>query len=147
MNEWIVISKKNKNKKRSDGKKFWSTNQVIDKLFFLLKNICDIKSAFLFGSVAKGIHTESSDIDILIIWNKIPSDSAIINLKLDIIKEFDGKNIDLISMKYTGKISIDFDDYDDFNNRICFLENVFIEAMPIIGLVDDIKLSIYIQKN
>lgn len=148
---WILISNKKTKKNVTNKKnKYFSKETIIEKLKnALCFKVLDIKSVFLFGSVAKNKHTESSDIDIMVIWNKNPSVDVINNLKCDIINLFDGKKIDLISMKYTKKIILDIDDdiVSSHENRIFFIENVYIDAISIIGNTDDIKFSFYISKN
>lgn len=56
-----------------------------------------IKSAYLFGSYAKGEATESSDVDILIDAGAIRSYIGISSFRLDLINELDGTDVDVLT--------------------------------------------------
>lgn len=147
-NEWIEVNKKQRGKKTSSIKREIITREdAIHKLKFLSSCVeYNIQSVLLFGSTATGKQTESSDIDVMIIWKHLPKKlESLDELKNKIVKIFNGKKVDLISMEFVDRLVLDLDTMTD--SRACFLQNVLVEAIPIYGSVDDIKFSLYISKN
>lgn len=141
-NGWTIVIKKNKNIKSRKQKYELTKEIIVEKLKYLSKY--DLKTVLLFGSYAKGLQKESSDIDVLIIWNKKVPDYTD-KIKRELLELFERK-VDLISMEYKNK-PIFVDDVNVYDNMLYFLDNVLSEAIPIYGLVDDIKFSSYVCKN
>jgi predicted nucleotidyltransferase len=95
---------------------------------------------FIYGSVAKKTNRASSDVDILIIWNKFLPNTQ--EIKNELKKKF-RKNVDLVSMVYKGKLVLD---ESDSGGNETFLNNIFSECVSVIGDINDIKLSEYVGK-
>ena len=57
-----------------------------------------IKSAYLFGSYARGEATEDSDVDIIIDRGKIDGLIELSGFRLDLIDELNGNDVDVVTM-------------------------------------------------
>lgn len=74
-------------------------NELKNKLFPIFKNY-DVKEAILFGSVAKGVATSKSDIDILV--DSRLKGLSFFGLLYDIVNAT-GKEVDLIDVSQVEK--------------------------------------------
>lgn len=148
--EWIIIKKKTKKNKTSNKIKPIKLIQsdVIEQLKYLQKyNPLDV---FLVGSTARNQHRIDSDIDVMIIWRKSQWND-IITLDIDnhIRKELElifNRKVDLASMIYQGKLTIDTDIESITHNNLLYVNNILPDAIPVIGNVGNIILSKYGRK-
>jgi predicted nucleotidyltransferase len=142
---WTVVKSKKRGSERRDENEN-STKITIDYVRDNLKFLKQYnpRSVFVYGSVAKGTNRPSSDIDILIIWEKkIPKNIAKIKNDIEI---FFKRKVDFVSLFYKGKITFDCDE-NNISQPESFLSNIITECIPIFGDKCDIILSEYIGKN
>jgi predicted nucleotidyltransferase len=135
---------KRKNKKSVEKKSSIKTKLTIEdirnnnKLNNLLNEFRPL-SVVLYGSLAIGKNRTTSDIDLMIIWNKknVPSLEVLENIKKS-IEEIFVTTVDLINMIYMNKQITYVDDiekeyvYKDYY----YIVNVFNEGVIIYGDVD-----------
>lgn len=148
--EWIIIEKKHKKKKTNNKTKSVKLIQsdVVEQLKYLQKyNPLDV---FLVGSTARNQHRIDSDVDVMIIWRKSQWND-IITSDIDnyIRKELEllfNRKVDLASMIYQGKLTIDTDIESITHNNLLYVNNILPDAIPVIGNVGDIVLSKYGRK-
>ena len=93
----------------------------------------------LYGSLAIGKNRTTSDIDLMIIWNKknIPSLEVLESIKLS-IEEIFNTTVDLVNMVYMNKQITFIDDMEQEHlcNDYYYIVNVFNEGVIIYGNED-----------
>lgn len=119
MNDWIEVINKPKIKTQTK-RELLSKSFIIEKLKLLEKY--NPKLVVLYGSYARNEQKESSDIDVLVVWNKLPDTQEI---KQELVKLFNRK-VDLVSMLYKNK-SVDFEYDKDF------IDNIIVDGIIITG--------------
>lgn len=128
-----ILSNKSKNNVKV------SKEDVLNKMISIFEKYKNsMKGCFLYGSTSRNTHTKTSDIDILIIWNKFVSINIATQFKNELEKTF-LKNIDLVCMIHRNKIIYNFNDISTQNE--VFIENVYRDAIPIFGNKRDILFS------
>jgi predicted nucleotidyltransferase len=113
--------------KNQIGGKIIKKDEIINsiemkKIFEQYKNL---KGVVLYGSVARGQNTESSDIDFMLVWKKYGN---IVNDMTDIessLKKIFNKEIELVSIRFNEK---------NFT-KIDYIDNVCTEGIVIYGSV------------
>jgi predicted nucleotidyltransferase len=134
--EWKQVEIKQKNKKII--KNNLTRDQIIDKLKMLEKYTPRL--VVLYGSYSRNQNNSSSDIDILIIWNKMPYNTK--TIKDELVSLFN-KNVDLVSMLFV-KTNKNIQD----TQEIDFLDNILVDGIVIIGTnINDLKFSKIIVKD
>ena len=113
------------------------SDYVILTLGYLLSNIRKLHSSFLFGSTALNKNKYYSDIDILLIWKKMPNTKVISHLK-SLLIDFYGKKIDIVNMEYCNKIV----KYSMSDKN--FIDDIYRYCIPICLKFD--KYDIYFSK-
>lgn len=153
IDDWITIERKPKKNKQNHKQNNKSKikliqSEVLDKLKYLQKY--DPLDVFLVGSTARNQHREDSDIDVMIIWkrsqwNDIIEQDIDNQIKRELEQIFNRK-VDLASMVYQGKLTIDTDIETITHNNLLYVNNVLPDAIPVIGHTGDIVLSKYGRK-
>jgi len=141
---WMLVGSKHIKSIKKHKIIYFDRQSVINKLKYVSQY--NIRSAFLYGSVARGTHNDSSDIDILLIWNKHVPNTIPEKIKHELSSLFQRK-IDLVSMIYKKQLMLDSDIDDEYDQHANFLNNVMSDAIPIYGTIDDIRFSSYASKN
>lgn len=106
----------------------------LKQIFCKYKNL---KGVVLYGSVATGKNKATSDIDIMLVWNKY---NDIFKDMIDIeiqIKKIYNKEIELVSIRYNEKYNIN----DTHNNSIDYINNVCNEGIVLYGRIEGMKDS------
>lgn len=80
----------------------------------------------LFGSTARDTHTINSDVDIAVIWKKLPDDNTLFGIKYQLESMF--KKVDLVNFVRSKKIT----NYDMTPNKD-FIDNVYEDGIVLIG--------------
>jgi len=143
---WKIVQAKKfgtKSTKKCTSIKLLKQNVLIGMQSIFEKHTNNIKCVFLYGSTSRETNTETSDIDILVIWKKNYNSLLAHNLKKEIELLF-FKKVDFASMIYKNKVIYDFNNIRTQNE--CFIENVYRDAVSIFGDRDDILFSIHIGK-
>lgn len=125
-NDGFVKVIRNIKLKKSSIKK----NLVLEKKMVIerIKNILNKYhpyAAYLYGSTARGENKENSDIDLFVIWKKIPKDEIIQQIYNKLYLAFN-RRIDFVNYQYNGK-SIKITSTDT-----CYIKNVIDDAVSII---------------
>ena len=106
--------------------KFMETNvPEIDKILPLIVSLVSPDQIMLFGSYARGDNTEKSDIDLLIIKKDLKNGRELNNI---LYKAFFEKKINIP----IDLISIDFNKYNELNNKIGYIYKTIKEQGKII---------------
>lgn len=131
MDEWKTVERPKRVNKGIPERKV-SQEEVINELSKL--EVYNPVGVFLFGSVARDAHRVSSDVDVLVIWKKqVPSN--IHQIKRDLMNVL-GKRNDLVCMIMGSKEAKS--DY--------FIENIMLEAITVIGDLNDVLNSELVGK-
>jgi len=97
----------------------------IDKILPIIQSIASPDQIILFGSYARGTHTEKSDIDLLILKKKLKGGRGIIQSIYKAFLESEiGIPVDLLA--------IDYDRYLELNNDIGYVYKTIREEGKII---------------
>jgi predicted nucleotidyltransferase len=151
--DFIIIKKKYK--KSVEKKPSIKTKLTIEdiknnyKLYNLLNEYKPL-SVILYGSLAIGKNRMTSDIDLMIIWNKknIPSLEVLENIKKS-IEEIFVTTVDLVNMVYMNKQITYIDDIEQeyLNKDYYYIVNVFNEGVIIYGDYDNNENNCNNDKN
>ncbi len=124
-NEFTLVSHKKRSKKQNYEKPIILNKESVIKI---VNNVL-IKyrpyAAYLYGSVARCQNNENSDVDIFVIWKKIPN-NVIINQIYDELYDIFKRKIDFVNYQYNNK-SIKI----TYSNKH-FIQNVINDAVSII---------------
>ena len=129
MSEWTIVKKEKKPKKEKEVE---IKDRIIykrDELINIIKTVLEPYNPyglFLYGSYAYNRASASSDVDLLVIWEKRIPDSCS-NIKSALVEKL-GKHVDFVNMIYAGKI---VNEKNQSNSN--FLENVYEDCIPIIN--------------
>ena len=132
--KYIINSTNNNKKLTADDIK---NNVIFNNLLNNYKPI----SVILYGSLAIGKNRTTSDIDLMIVWQKksFPLLEVLENIKKSIEEIFD-TTVDLVNMIYMNKQITFIDDIEKEQEYICkdyyYIVNVFNEGVIIYGDVD-----------
>jgi len=132
--KYIINSTNNNKKLTADDIK---NNVIFNNLLNNYKPI----SVILYGSLAIGKNRTTSDIDLMIVWQKksIPLLEVLENIKKSIEEIFD-TTVDLVNMIYMNKQITFIDDIEKEQEYICkdyyYIVNVFNEGIIIYGNKD-----------
>ena len=142
-NDYFTVVKR-KNKKSVEKKPSIKIKLTIEDIknndkFNNLLNEFRPLTVVLYGSLAIGKNRTTSDIDLMIIWNKknIPSPEVLENIKKSIEEIFDTM-VDLVNMVYMNKQITFIDDVEQ--EYMCkdyyYIVNVYSESIIIYGDYD-----------
>jgi predicted nucleotidyltransferase len=132
--KYIINSTNNNKKLTADDIK---NNVIFNNLLNNYKPI----SVILYGSLAIGKNRTTSDIDLMIVWQKksFPLLEVLENIKKSIEEIFD-TTVDLVNMIYMNKQITFIDDIEKEQEYICkdyyYIVNVFNEGIIIYGNKD-----------
>ena len=146
---------KRKNKKSVEKKFSIKTKLTIEDIrnndkFINLLNEYRPLSVILYGSLAIGKNRTTSDIDLMIVWQKknIPSLEVLENIKKSIEKIF-STTVDLVNMVYMNKQITFIDDIEKEQEYLCkdyyYIVNVYNEGVIIYGN-DDKNIILFSEK-
>jgi predicted nucleotidyltransferase len=153
--DFTIVKRKNLKSKciinSTNNKKKLTAEDIKNNVIFnnLLNNYKPI-SVILYGSLAIGKNRTSSDIDLMIIWQKknIPSLEVLENIKKSIEEIFD-TTVDLVNMVYMNKQITFVDDMEKEQEYMCkdyyYIVNVFNEGIIIYGN-DDKNIILFSEK-
>ena len=105
-------------------------------------------SVILYGSLAIGKNRTTSDIDLMIVWQKksIPSLEVLENIKKS-IEEIFITTVDLVNMVYMNKHKTFIDDIEQYLNKdYNYIINVFNEGIIIYGN-EDKNIILFSEKS
>ena len=152
--DFIIVKKKYK--KSVENKPSIKTKLTIEdiknnyKLYNLLNEYSPL-SVILYGSLAIGKNRTTSDIDLMIVWQKksIPSLEVLENIKKS-IEEIFITTVDLVNMVYMNKQITFIDNIEKKQEYLCkdyyYIVNVFIEGIIIYGN-DDKNIILFSEKS
>jgi len=151
--DFTIVKRKNKKtvKVETSIKTKLTAEDIKNNIIFnnLLSNYKPI-SVILYGSLAIGRNRTTSDIDLMIIWQKknIPSLEVLENIKKSIEEIFD-TTVDLVNMIYMNKQITFIDDMEQEQEYMCkdyyYIVNVFNEGIIIYGN-DDKNVILFSEK-
>jgi predicted nucleotidyltransferase len=147
---------KRKNKKTLKVETSIKTKLTIEDIknndkFINLLNSYNPLSVILYGSLAIGKNRTSSDIDLMLVWQKknIPSLEVLENIKKSIEEIFERK-VDLVNMVYMNKQITYVDDIEQEQKYLCkdyyYIINVYNEGVIIYGK-DDKNIILFSEKS
>jgi predicted nucleotidyltransferase len=143
--DFTIVKRKNSKSKSisnttNNKKKLTLEDIKNNDMFNKLLNKYSPLSVILYGSLATGKNRISSDIDLMIIWQKksIPSLEVLQNIKKS-IEEIFITTVDLVNMVYMNKQITFIDDIEQeyLNKDYYYIVNVFNEGVIIYGDYDN----------
>lgn len=133
--DFITITRKKKIRNKTN-----SVNNILliddiknNTLFTELLKKYNPYMVLLYGSTARKQNKEHSDIDLMFIWKNNQIKYNFEDIKNQ-IKNIFSKNVDMINLIY---ISNKYKKYINHNDSFdCFLNNIYIDAISIYGIID-----------
>lgn len=144
MDGFIVVEKKLRTRRRPgarsevDVEPRVNLDEIRDSIVSALVALRPV-GVFVYGSVAKGTSRDHSDVDIMLILRKVPSDEELMEKATELTR-VTGRSVDLVVMKYRDRL------VTHHSSDVCFLDNVRAEAVSLLGNVKDIDLSVKVGK-
>ena len=151
--DFTIVKRKNKKsvEKKSSIKTKLSAEDIKNNVIFNnLLNEYKPLSVILYGSLAIGKNRTTSDIDLMIVWQKksIPSLEVLENIKKS-IEEIFITTVDLVNMVYMNKQITFIDDIEQEQEYLCkdyyYIVNVYNEGVIIYGN-DDKNIILFSEK-
>ena len=152
--DFTIVKRKNKKtvKVETSIKTKLTTEDIKNNVIFNnLLNEYSPLSVILYGSLAIGKNRTTSDIDLMIVWQKksIPSLEVLENIKKSIEKIFI-TTVDLVNMIYMNKQITFIDDIEQEQEYLCkdyyYIVNVYNEGVIIYGN-DDKNIILFLEKS
>ena len=124
MDDFTMVTYKKKKYYKDNFKCILKKELVIQQIFEII-NPYNPYAVYLYGSTAREKNNENSDVDIFVIWKKIPNNIIINEIHNKLYRAFNRK-VDFVNYQYNGRsIKIDY-------TSKCFIQNVISDAVSII---------------